>query len=292
MIESLSSKTRVPFDIIIELTRKASVRPGTTAVEALLKGIRKQQATEDLLSARGWDPWDKRFNLIRKEILEKRVTDSRKAKEAMFDKFNFLRNQRLVEQAGRVLRRMLELYPEDKDLVKTKQEFDDHWAREVLSNHMASLSHDRLDRTVLDNSTSDEEMLSCFVNEGAKIARDHRDFASDLAVGFMFMHEHKRGLEILGWAPLSSANEWIRAEFLIEGRRFVEAMEHLNQLEVKYAGDPETAFGVSYLRAQCFKGLGQKDAALEILQSIVRVRPNYRSAQALILEWTQGMGWE
>ncbi len=292
LIESLGSKSRVPFDIMIEMTADAKLRPSTTGVESMLKGVRKQGATEELLSARGWDKWDKRFNLIRKEILEKRVSENRKAKEGMLDKFNFLKGQRLVEQAGRVLRRMLELYPDDNELKQTKQDFDEQWAREVLATHMATLSHEKLERTEIENSSKDEEMLNCFLSEGEKIAMENRDFATDLTIACMFMNEYKRGLDILNWAPMTPANEWIKAELLISGRRFVEAMEHLNGLELKYAEDPESSFSVSYMRAQCFKELGQKDAALEIMQSIVRVRPNYRSAHALILEWTQGAGWE
>lgn len=292
MIDALGSKGRIPFDVLIEISSAARARPKQSAIEGLLKGIRKQEATEELLAARGWDKWDKRFNLIRKEILDRKVAETRKDKENMLEKFNFLRAQRLVEQAGRVLRRMLELYPEEKEFKKLKQDFDEQWARDVLSSHMASISNDKLDRTITQMSNEDDEMMACFLNEGQKIALKDKTFASDFAVGCMFMQDFKRGLDILTLAEENTATEWLRAELLLSARRFVEAMEHLNYLELKYVEDPETAFAVSYLRAQCFKELGQKDAALEILQSIVRVRPNYRSAHALIQEWTEGAGWE
>jgi tetratricopeptide (TPR) repeat protein len=106
------------------------------------------------------------------------------------------------------------------------------------------------------------------------------------------MAEYLMGLEILAWAPAVPPNDWLRAELLVHARRFVEGLEHLKHLEVRYVDDPETSFAVSYLKAQCLQELGQKDAALEILKSIVRVRPNYRSAHALIQEWTEGASWE
>ena len=68
--------------------------------------------------------------------------------------------------------------------------------------------------------------------------------------------------------------------------------EAVNHLEIKYVDDPETTFAVAYLRAQCLRELGQEAAALETLRSLVRVRPNYRSAHALILEWADGNDWE
>lgn len=291
LMDALASKGRVPFDVMLEITAASGLRPGKTAVEAMLKGLRKQQATDEVLAAGAWDKFDERFKLIRNELLEKRVKDSRAAKEAMLDKFNFLKGQRLVEQAGRVLRRMLELYPEDEEFIELKRDFDEQWAREVVANHMATLTHQRLERTENQNSQADDEMLKAFTKAGEKAVLDHREFASDLALAFLFMNEYIMGLDILNWAPVTEANEWLKAELLVLARRHVEAMEHLNHLEVKYAEDPESTFAVSYLRARCFKELGQKDAALEILESIVRVRPNYRSAQALFLEWTEGADW-
>ncbi len=292
MIEALGSKGRVPFDVLIEISSVARARPKKSALEGLLKGVRKQEATDELLAARGWDKWDQRFNLIRKEILDRKVGETRKAKENLLEKFNFLRNQRLVEQAGRVLRRMIELYPHDRELKKIKAEFDEQWARDVLSSHMASLTSDKFDRTVTAISQHDDEMMTCFIQEGKKLAENNPEIGTDLAIACMFMSEYKRGLEILQFAPETPANEWMRVEFLFYARRFVEAMEQLNHLEIQYVDDPETAFAVSYLRARCFRELGQQDAALEILKSIARVRPHYRSAQALIQEWTEGAGWE
>lgn len=292
MIEVLGSKGRIPFDVLIEITSAARVRPKKSALESLLKGIRKQEATDELISARGWDKWDKRFNLIRKEILDRRIGETRKAKENMLEKFNFLRNQRLVEQAGRVLRRMIEIYPQDPQLKKLKAEFDEQWARDILSSHLANLSSEKFDRTLTEISRQDDEMMTSFVAEGKKLARTNPSIATDLAVACLFMSEYKRGLEILELAPETVANEWLRVELLFHARRFVETMDLLNNLEIKYVDDPETAFAVSYLRARCFRELGQQDAALEILQSIVRVRPHYRSAHALIQEWTEGASWE
>ena len=41
------------------------------------------------------------------------------------------------EQAGRVLGRLVQLYPDDLELEALKRQFDEDWAREVLQNHVA-----------------------------------------------------------------------------------------------------------------------------------------------------------
>lgn len=290
--QAIENKNRIPYDMMIEMFGLKNIEPKASVIEALLKALKRQNAIADLFAARQWDRFDKRLTSMRNEMVEAKVKEQRAFKENMLDKFWFLRNQRMVDQAGKVLRRMLELYPEDESLQKIKDDFDEQWAREVLANHMAKLSDDKLERTLTAPSSSDEEMLNQFMINGEKLSLQQRESATDLAIAFWFMDEPNRGLEILSWAAPSHSNDWLRAEMMFSARRFVEALEQLNTLEIRYINDPETTFGVSYLRAQCLFELNQQASALEIMQSIVRVRPNYRSAHALILEWTKGVSWE
>ena len=198
----------------------------------------------------------------------------------------------MTQQAGLVLTRMLSVYPDDAEFIQFKRDFDEEWARGVLSNHIATLQAGHIERTRTQASAADEEMLKCFLVEGEKVVVDRREFALDLTLAFWFLEDYNRALEILAWAPATLAADWLRADLLFAARRFVEALEQINKLEVKYVVDPETTFSVSYLRAQCLYELGQKATALEIMRSIVRVRSQYRSAHSLILDWSQGVSWE
>jgi hypothetical protein len=292
MKEALDSKERIPYDMLMAMTGQALIQPKSAVIESVLKGLKKQDANEDVFASREWDKWDKRFGALRNELLEAKVKEQSQFKSNMVEKFEFLKNQRMNQEAGRVLRRMVELYPDDPELQKIKQNYDEDWARDVLAGHIAQLSDEKFDRTRTAPSSADDEMLRMFSSEGEKLCLENRNIATDLAIAFWFLEDPARAAEILAWAPPTASNDWLKAEFLTGARHFVEALEWLNVLEVKYIDDPESTFAVSYLRAQCLHALGQHSSALEIMQSIVRVRSNYRSAHALILEWTAGVSWE
>lgn len=289
---AFENKTRAPFDLLIELCARANVKPGGTVIESLLKGLKKQRALDEIISSRGWDKWDSRLAAMRNELLEQKIENVKQFKENMFEKFHFLKNQRMTEQAGQVLKRLKQLYPDDPTLVQLQKDFEEDWARNILSTHMATLQTEAIERTRTQPSTADVEMLKQFLAEGEKAAFLHREFAYDLAIAFWFVEDYTHALEILEYAEPGLAADWMRAELLCAAGRYLEALEQINSLEMKYIEDPENTFAVSYLRAQCLFQLGQQSSALEILQSIVRVRANYRSAHALILEWTAGVTWE
>lgn len=290
--QCLKAKLRIPFDLLIQLSAKSFLKPQPIVVKALLKGVQKQNAEEELIGPTGWDRFSSKIGEIRDELLDKVFKEQAQFKDNLVEKFEFLQNQRMGEQAARVLRRMVELYPDETRFAKLKKDFDEQWARDVVANHMAGHNLDKLDRTLTTPSTTDQEMLNCFFKEGESISFENREFAADLAICFWFMEDFTHGLEMIAWAPPSLANDWLKVELLFSARRFIEALELLNHLELKYINDPDTSFAVSFLRAKCLKASGQETAALEILQSIVRVRPNYRSVNALLQEWTEGATWD
>jgi hypothetical protein len=294
MVRNLENKQRIPFDLLIDLSARFNLKPPPSVVASVFKAFKKTKSQNDVFPAKGWDKWDSGFTQLRGELVERKVKEVKKHKEQMVEKFHFLQNHRMLDQAGKMLRRMIEIYPEDAEIQGFKTEFDEAWARNVLSNHIATLQaeSEKLERTYTAPSSADQQMLKCFLIEAEKIAIENRDAASDFAIAFLFMEDYNRCLEILAWAKAGLATDWLRVEMLFAARRHLEALEQLDQLELKGIDDPETTFAVSYLRAQCLHGLGQRASALEIMQSIVRVRSKYRSAHAFILKWTEGADWE
>src|SRR5665213_1800977 len=155
----LEHKVRIPFDLMIEMSAKANLQPGQSVLESLLKGLKKQKALDEIISSKGWDKWDPRLTAMRNELVENKIEHHKKFKENMIEKYEFLKNQRMTEQAGKVLKRMLELFPEDESLKVMRREFEEDWARNILSTHMATLQTEAMERTRTQPSTADEAML-------------------------------------------------------------------------------------------------------------------------------------
>jgi len=86
----------------------------------------------------------------------------------------------------------------------------------------------------------------------------------------------------------SPSADWLRIELMILARKYVDALNEAATLEARYASDPEAAFAITYARARALKGLGQDELATDLLRSLVRVRPSYKSAQSLLMDWSGG----
>ena len=89
----------------------------------------------------------------------------------------------------------------------------------------------------------------------------------------------------------SIERDWLLVQTLIIKRRFVEVLTLLQKIEISYSSDPETPFAANYYRAQAMIGLGQKEQAIVILQSLLNVRPNYRSTKSILNSLSRGHGF-
>ena len=56
-------------------------------------------------------------------------------------------------------------------------------------------------------------------------------------------------------------------------------------IEKTMTGTPDATYGALYLKAQAYFGLGQKEMAIQLLESLSAKVHSYRSTEALIHEW-------
>jgi hypothetical protein len=80
----------------------------------------------------------------------------------------------------------------------------------------------------------------------------------------------------------------MRAEVLLRTRRFATLLGELIEIEKLWSQSPEAIYAVAYLRAQCMFGLGRKFEAIDMLEGILNVEPQYRAAVALLAMWKRG----
>ena len=86
-------------------------------------------------------------------------------------------------------------------------------------------------------------------------------------------------------SPETSARDWLKAEILLEAHRYLDLLKHVEDLEKHHLNDSDSVYGATYLKALAYHGLGQTNLGLQLLEQIAHVHPNYRSTDALIIEW-------
>ncbi|MEK7355519.1 MAG: hypothetical protein AAB250_03675 [Bdellovibrionota bacterium] len=286
----LTSNQKLPWAPFIEALGRSKIEPTAVEIEALFAGATEQDALADLVRSRKLDALSPRFNEVRADGALEREAELEKKKNDIMDKLQFLRANRLQEQEKQAIEEFKAIAPQDPQIVKEIESYDMRWAREVLSRRapLEEASAEELLRRSERMTPEQEASKSLMVARTKELAKNDPRAAYDLALSLHFMDFNTEALEVLSVAPPSPSSDWLRIELMILARKFGDALAEASTLEARYASDPEAAFAITYARARALKGLGQGELATDLLRSLVRVRPSYKSAQSLLMEWSGG----
>lgn len=283
---SLQNSKKIPWAQLLEAAKQAGLKMNESVLAAALDGARFQEMEDQLVLSSAFDVEFPEIPELRRRSHEAARKATEQKRQSLLDKLEYLKTQRMFEEEGKVLNELLQLFP-GADFSALKKNYDERWAREVVSQRSSSPSASH-HHELKEKSPEDLKMEQLISSEVQSAAGKNPHLRYDYTIMLYFMELFRPAIAVLKTEKASKAVDWLHLELLIRARQFVEALELASALETKYANDPSAAFAVIYARAQALFGLGQKQDAIELLNSIIKIRPNYRSAQVLVRDWAGG----
>lgn len=292
----LQDRRALPWAQFAEALLRARVKLGENETRALLEGLEEQGAYEDILACRTVDDWSKVLREKRQGWETTKALQLAERKSALRERLNFFRSNRMYDEEAVTLEQLQRLFPDDDEFKSDEEDFQLRWAREVIAQRAGARTEltDEWQQRARQITPEIRSLKDLFFARCSELATQHPRFAYDLALVLVFMEFYSEAIEILDQATSASAEgteariDWLRLELLLLARHFVAALEEANRLEIAYAGSPDCTFAVVYARARALWGLGQGSMAIDLMRSIVNVRPHYKSASSLLADWSGG----
>jgi hypothetical protein len=273
----------MPWSYFIESLTQGLPDLEEDVVKFLVMGIEEENAAEQVCLAEGAERFLKKATQWKNELKRKRRKRTTELKQQMLDELLTLRTQQLYEQEKHMLGKMQRMFPGDQDIVEEIHQHKERYALDLLSRR-SPLGRSR---EVAEPPLSPEmqQVTDLFKNTLVQLTDVYPDMAFDFAVAAFMVDEPSTSLAILERIELTIEQRWFYLEVKLKCRHFLEVLAELSPLELHLAHEPETFFATAYLRAQAYWGLEQKHVAIEILESLLVSRPNYRSGSVLLDLW-------
>lgn len=83
----------------------------------------------------------------------------------------------------------------------------------------------------------------------------------------------------------TSKTLWYELVISIEAKQLARALSIIDQLKTRSDLTADHAFSLLYYQALCMHGLGKHADAIHLLKQIIKIRPHFKSASSLLLEW-------
>ena len=277
----------IPWGPFVEALGLSGYQPQKPEVLALFQGAHSQKDSAGLVRSRALDQFSSKFAEERRNERQEERRRYNEIKRNLIEQLEFYRSQRIPTEEKKILAQLSTLFPHDSEVRGEHMVHQEKWAREIINQRERMTEYDSHVEEQIE--IPPPEVLSSKDHLVAQVKKEVKldpDSGYDYAIMFEALEFYREAYEILRISPPSAESDWLALELLIKGRQYLSALEEANRLEIQYAGNPESTFAVIYARARALWGLGQKDHAIDLLKSIVSLRPTYRSARALLREWT------
>jgi hypothetical protein len=253
VIKALRARQKIPWTSLMNALGQVNARLTREEIDQILVGAAEEDALSEISRSRALDAQDARFQKIRGTVREERKLKLVQVPAPPAPNPHTVvgdRTRPLIEPA------------------KTRRLSLSEWARRAEeARPEAKEKYEQIAQAMV--KQSEREPLSAY----------------DIAISLRFMGLPQEALRALHHSPPRPGALWLELDLLVETERFVEVLDKAKTLERKFSRDPEASFSAGYARAIALHGLGQKDEAKILLEGIVKVRPNYRSAHSLLMKW-------
>lgn len=213
-----------------------------------------------------------------------RVEKHESRKADLLKELEFAKQRGFRDQRAKILNDLRRLYPHDPEVSVVLQSEKEFHARQTLSKvfskRLTSAEWSHAPREEMD-----KKALKSVFREIKKTVKKKPEMALDLAIMFYQMELYTPALHVFDLIiEKSFAMRWHELQICIEGRQFARALSVIEALKSQRL-TTDHSFSLLYFQALALYGLGEQSEAKQIIRNIVRIRPGFRSAGSLLLEW-------
>jgi len=195
------------------------------------------------------------------------------------------KSQRLITKEGKLIQELIQLDNKNPLFQQKWQEYEYAQAKDVFDEYR-NAHHDLMYTIRNQTSPEEEKILKNLVTGLNQLAEKHPPkLINDMVIL----------LSSTGYTPLAitflenrldtDERRWIYLDLLLEDEQYLKCLNFAEQTFLKTTPDSDTAFALNYIKARAYYGLKEYEKAKTIMSRLVSLRPQYRSAKALLCQW-------
>lgn len=282
LVKNLRNNSFFPWPYFTEALLRSYPATEPDLKASIIAGAKDENSVSELARSHSLDHFEPSFAEVREERQRSIRSQWIQRRTDLFHELELLRTQGLFEQEEALLQRLLQMYPDDSEVQELLTLLKKRRALELFARRSAYKPKARpIDKL----EPIEQDILIAIERSQNEALADTPELAADFSISHWMWDNPEAALRIIEESGSSPALDWLYLELLLKSRHYVDILETLPGLELQYSMDPDTTWAAIYYRAQAMWGLQYKLQAIEMLESLVALQPDFRSAAILLEEW-------
>lgn len=271
----------LPWLLFVKLLERHQVKIPDEHFAELVKKLRRQQIINEKV---------KTFPELCQELMDKRnyqfMQNVQRQKQELLASARIAESEQLVDQQVFYLNELKKISPKDFNVSSLIWDRQKQNASRILERRNRSHSLEESDTS----ASFDDEQLALLERlksqADAMLERD-RSLSSDFAYMFRGLGDFKNAVDFVYLNEDIDQKDWQLLDFLFSGKQYLGLLDHCSYLKSKYSGEPDFLFSVSYAEAIAYWQLGEKSKAMDLMEQITSMRPDFKTASETLARWKE-----
>ncbi len=213
--------------------------------------------------------------------LQRKVQMHDRHRQTILDQIRVFNQSRNYSIEKQTIQKFIKHFPNDKLGQELKARFELEELKRFFERYQTEKRQKEL--PTFDSFTPEEKSL--LENIFVKAQNADSNQVEGFIYFFIFIEDFDHALKLIPQLTFNESNTWLHLELLLLNRKYAEALSLIQKIDQSTSNDPSNFAAKVYSVALCFWGLGEQEKAIELMNAIVEINPNYRMASTLIKEW-------
>lgn len=194
-------------------------------------------------------------------------------------------SQKLLQKEKELIKNLIQLDDKNPIFQQLWQNYQYKQAKDVFDEYKNA--HQESFYATQNHSSKEEDKILKKLVEGLnQLAGKHSPkLINDMVIILSSTGCTHLAIDFLEGRLDTEERKWIYLDLLLEDKQFFKCLNFIEQMFLQINPNSDTAFSLNYAKAQAYYGLKEYDKAKTILNDLISLRPEYRSAKTLLSQW-------
>ena len=287
-LDLLKQKKSVSWHYVMKVFIKHKIYPNKKLAEILFHGWLKNDKHIAIFSCEQWGKISPEFEQMRIVFIDHLESMSTSDQGDLLEQLDFVQAQGMISKEEEIIDKLISLNPASENYRKLKKDLGEKKALLVIQNQKSEENKRQSFKNQFFKSDFNfESMKKDWMNAIFHLAEKDNTQIKNLALFLYFCGNPGHAVNLFERYISKPSDYWFYLEWTLETQQFTKGLTVVNYLFSKSEYSQFELLPLIYIKAQFLYGLGKHSMAIQCLEAISHIYPNYKSTNYFLNQWSK-----
>ena len=281
----LKQKKTVSWHYVMKVFIKHKIYPNKKMAEILFHSLLKNDKHFAVFACEQWGGVSPKFEQMRIVFIDHLESMSMSDQGDLLEQLDFVQAQGMISKEEEIIDKLISLNPASERYKKLKKDLGEKKALLIIQDQKNKKQpfKNQFPRSDFNVGSMKKDWVDAIFHSAEKDAAQIKN----LALFLYFCGSPSHAVHLFEHHISKPSDYWLYLEWVLEAQQFTKGLTVLNYLFSKAEYSQFELLPLIYIKAQFLYGLGKHSMAVQCLEAIRHIYPNYKNTNYFLNKWSK-----